>query len=114
MSVNVNIGDLTKPITALVKKISNAAGILYEPYQIIRIAKAEAERNRIRKESQIENAEIERRALERFKSEEIRKQQNIEGVIHLALPQLDEKADPTKVEDDWIANFFDKCKFISD
>ena len=53
MSVNVNIGDLTKPITALVKKISNAAGIIYEPYQIVRVAKAEAERELIRAESQI-------------------------------------------------------------
>src|SRR6267142_4149826 len=112
--MNINIGDITKPITALIKKILNATGILYEPTQIVRVAKAEAERDRIRKESQIENAELERRALERIKSEEIRKQRNIEGVIHLALPLLDEKADPTKVEDDWIANFFDKSKLISD
>jgi len=112
--MNIDIGDITKPITALIKKISNATGILYEPTQIVRVAKAEAERDRIRKESQIENAELERRALERINSEEIRKQRNIEGVIHLALPLLDEKADPTKVEDDWIANFFDKSKLISD
>jgi hypothetical protein len=32
----------------------------------------------------------------------------------LALPQVKEGSQPDKVEDDWIANFFDKCRLISD
>jgi hypothetical protein len=30
------------------------------------------------------------------------------------LPELTEAATPEKLEDDWITNFFDKCRLISD
>ena len=32
----INLGNLTKPADTLVKKISNAVGVLFEPRQIIR------------------------------------------------------------------------------
>jgi hypothetical protein len=31
-----------------------------------------------------------------------------------ALPQLDEGADPNAMEDDWVTNFFDKSRIVSD
>jgi hypothetical protein len=100
--------------TLLIEKISTAIGVWWEPSQIVRVARAEAERDRIKAESQLQITELERRALHRVLAEETKKQRNIERVIHQALPQLDEKADPAKVEDDWITNFFDKCKLVSD
>lgn len=30
------------------------------------------------------------------------------------MPGIDEKAQPEKIEDDWITNYFDKCRLVSD
>ena len=46
--------------------------------------------------------------------EEAKKQSNIEEITAKALPQVDENAQPQNMEDDWITNFFDKCRLISD
>jgi hypothetical protein len=35
-----NLGDISKPATTLIEKISNAAGIIYLPTHIKRVAKA--------------------------------------------------------------------------
>ncbi len=43
----INLGDLSKPATILIKKISNAVGILYEPRRIKNTAKAEAEADKL-------------------------------------------------------------------
>jgi len=52
--------------------------------------------------------------MHRFLEEEAKKQLNIEEITRRALPLLEEKASPQSVEDDWIANFFDKCRIVSD
>jgi len=39
----INLGDLSKPATVLIEKISAAVGALYEPRHIKRVAQAEAE-----------------------------------------------------------------------
>jgi hypothetical protein len=39
----VNIGDLTKPATVLIEMISDAIGGVARPWQILRVARAEAE-----------------------------------------------------------------------
>lgn len=109
----INIGELSKPATVLIEKISDAIGGVFKPYQIVRVAKAEAEAQRIETETQIEITDLERRAFARFMKEEARKQKNIEDITRKALPQLKESAEPEKVEEDWIANFFDKSRLIS-
>jgi len=50
----------------------------------------------------------------RFLEEEAKKQGNIEGITQKALPLLSEQAEPQKVEDDWITNFFDKSRIVAD
>jgi len=111
---NINFGDLTKPATVLIEKISEAIGGIFRPHQIRRIAEAEAEASRIKTVSEIEITDLQRRAIQRFFSEEAKKQQNIESITAMALPQLAEHASPENIEDDWITNFFDKCRLISD
>ncbi len=37
----INLGELSKPATVLIEKISDAVGGIFKPYQIIRAAKAE-------------------------------------------------------------------------
>jgi hypothetical protein len=56
----VKVEGLTKPATVLIEKISDAVGGIFKPYQIIRVAKAEAEAERIRAESQIEITDLHR------------------------------------------------------
>ena len=62
----INLGELSKPATVLVEKISDAIGGLFKPYQIVRVAKAEAQADRVRTEGQIEISDIQRRAFHRF------------------------------------------------
>lgn len=110
----INYGELSKPATVLIEKISAAVGGVFKPYQIVRLAKAEAEAERIHAESQIQISDLQRRAFYRFFEEEAKKQKNIEEITRQALPQLDDKSKPEQLEDDWITNFFDKCRLISD
>jgi hypothetical protein len=37
------LGDLAKPATVLIEKISDAVGGVFKPFQIVRVARAEAE-----------------------------------------------------------------------
>jgi Protein of unknown function (DUF2806) len=111
---HINLGDLGRPATALIEKISDAVGGIFKPYQIIRLAKAEAEANRIQTESQIAVTDLQRRAMHRFLEEEAKKQSNIEAITSNALPLLDDKSAPQNVANDWITNFFDKSRIVSD
>jgi hypothetical protein len=110
----INIGELSRPATVLVEKISDAVGGIFKPYQIVRVAKAEAQADRVRAEGQIEISDLQRRAFHRFLNEEAQKQKNIEEITQNALPLLDEDSKPNEVEDDWIAHFFDRCRLVSD
>jgi len=109
----INLGEISKPATVLIEKISDALGGYFKPYQITRVAKAEAEADIIKAKSQIEITSLEQRAVQRFISEEAKKQENIESITKKALPDLNENSDPGEIEDDWIVNFFDKCRLIS-
>jgi len=113
-NVIVNLGELSKPADTLIKKISNAVGGIFKPYQIKRVAKAEAEAALIQAQTEIQITDLHRRAMHRFIEEEANRQKNIEDITAKALPQLNDEADPSKVEDDWITNFFDKCRIVSD
>ena len=108
------LGDLTNPASVLIEKISDAVGGVFRPYQIVRVAKAEAEADLIRAESQIQVTDLHRRAMHRFVEEEAKRQSNIEGITGQALPLLQDQSNPQNVADDWITNFFDKCRIVSD
>ena len=110
----INLGDLAKPATVLVEKISDAIGGIFKPYQIRRIAQAEGEAEKIRAAAQIEVTDLQRRAMFRFIAEEAKKQDNIETITRKALPDIKADAHPEGIENDWITNFFDKCRLISD
>ena len=103
----LNLGKASKPANTLIKKISNAAGVLFEPRQIRRVAKAKAEAARIEAQSEIEITDLHRRATRRWIEEEAQRQKNMEDIAAKALPQLDENAKPDSIEDDWIVNFFE-------
>jgi hypothetical protein len=124
-NVPFNIGDLAKPATTLIEKVSEGIGGIFAPYQIVRIEKAKSKAaeikaksdalvNTIQYDSNIEVNEKMKRAAMRLMAEETRKQDNIESITTKAIEDLKEDAKPENIENDWIANFFDKCKLVSD
>ena len=110
----INLGDLSKPADTLIKKISNAVGVLFEPRQIKRIAKAKAEAARMEVQSDIEITDLHRRSIRRWIEEEATRQKNMEDITAKALPELNENAKSDSIEDDWLVNFFDKSRIVSD
>lgn len=110
----IDLSNLSKPVDTLIKKISNATGILFEPRQIRRIAKAKADAALTEVESEIQITDLHRRAVRRWIEEEAQHQNNIEQITSKAIPQLNEDANPDSMEDDWVTNFFDKARIVSD
>lgn len=110
----VNLGDLSKPANTLIKKVSKAVGGAFAPYQIKRVAKAEAEAAIMKAQAEIQITELHQRAMHRFIEEEAQKQKNIEDITNRALPLLKEDADAGRMDDDWVTNFFDKSRIVSD
>ena len=119
------LGQLAKPVEKLIEKVSSGIGILYEPTQIRRKAKAEADAREIETKSRIttdqllakagiENRELGQRALARLAYEETKAQQNMEEVLTGATHYLNEDADPDKIDNDWLTHFFNKCRQFSD
>ena len=109
-----NVGDLAKPFDTLVKKIAKGVGTLYEPRRIKNVAKAEAEAEKIKAASDIEITDLHRRAEQRRIEEEAKHQKNMEDITAKAAPHLNEDANPDAMDDDWVANLFDKCRIVSD
>jgi hypothetical protein len=109
----INIGELSKPATVLIEKVSSAIGVLYEPRRIRKEAEAKADAALIEAESRIQIRELERRALTRFVVEQTREQKNIEDITTKALPNLDPGSDPSTMDEDWISDFFAKCRRVS-
>ncbi len=112
----INLGDLAKPATVLIEKVSNAVGVLYEPRRIKNKAAAEAEADKIKALANIELSEIEQRGLERLVHQEGRKQENIENIENItakAAKDLPPEAKTEELEEDWVAHFFDKCDKVS-
>ena len=110
----VDLTGISKPADTLIKKVSNAVGGLFVPYQIKRVAKAETEAAMIKAQSDIEITDLHRRAMHRWIDEEARRQKNMEDITNKALSQLNKEANPDSMEDDWITNFFDKSRIVSD
>lgn len=110
----VNLGNLAEPAKVLILKVSDAVGGIFKPYQIKRVAKAEAVAEIIRATAQLEISELQQRAISRFVVEESAKQESIETITKKAIPLLKDDADPAKIEKDWIVDFFDKSRIVSD
>lgn len=110
----INLGELSRPATVLIEKVSDAIGGVFRPSQTRRMAKAEADAAITQAHAQIQISDLQRRAMHRFVSEEGQKQENIENITRKALPDVASDAKPEAVENDWIVNFFDKSRLVSD
>jgi len=113
--IEIDLGSLTKPATILIERVSDMVGAVFKPVQLKRMARAEAEADKIKALAAFDlGTEIEHRAMQRLIHEESRKQENIESITLQAVQNLDEDASPEKIEDDWITFFFEKCRLISE
>ena len=110
----ISLGDLSKPATVLIEKVSNAIGVLYEPRRIVNRAEAEAKAEKIKCMASIELNEIQQRAIDRFVQQEAKKQENIEQITAQAAINIPPEAKTEDLEEDWIAHFFDRCEKVSD
>lgn len=110
----VNLGDISQPVTVLIEKVSSAVGFLYEPIHVKRMARAEAEAEKIKALARIELSEIEKRTMNRFLHQEVRKQINIEQITAQAIDALPMDAKVDDLQEDWIVHFFKQCETVSD
>ena len=113
-----------KAATALIAKVSDAMGGILQPWQIKRVARAEAEAeitrakgsataDIIRAESEARTQEIKRRAMARLDWEEVQQQANMESIIQKSLLEVSEEATPENIEQDWLTYFLKHCRLIS-
>jgi hypothetical protein len=104
----------SKVAEKLIDKIARIQEIRYEPTRIVRAAHAEAEADKIKAVGRVEINELERRALERMVREEGRHQGNMEAITSKAALKLNDGARPEDIEDDWLVDFFEKCRTVGD
>lgn len=105
---------LSEPVSKLVEAIRSAVGVIYEPTNIRRKAKAEADAAIIRLEGEIELHGIAQRASRRINHRELRRQENIEKIVNQAQQELPETVDKQPVNEDWISQFFNLSQDIGD
>lgn len=109
-----DIAGFSKPCIALIDKISEAVGGLCRPWQMVRVAKAEAEVAVIKAHQELQVTDIKTRAMLRFEEEQVQYQRNMEEIVKKALPQVKEAAQPERIDKDWLTYFFDKSRLVSD
>jgi hypothetical protein len=113
----IEIGDLTglkAPACKLIEKVSEAVGGVFQPWQTRRVADAEADALLKKGIAEIQLEGMQRRAMQRWFDEETRKQANIESITEKAIPLLNDDSDASKIEDDWVTNFFERSRNVSD
>ena len=109
----VNLGKITKPAELLIEKISLATGAIFAPYQTKRMAKAGAHAKIIDAHAEVEILDIQQRATHRLQTESLRHQRNIEAIRDGAIPHLGDTSTPNEIDDDWITDFFEQCRNVS-
>ena len=111
---NLNLGNRTKAAKALLKKTSETGVGPFAYWKINLGARAKAAAALIEAQSEIQITELQQRAAWRLLEEEAQYQKNMEGITAKALPQLDENANADSIENDWLFNFFNKSRIVSD
>lgn len=128
----INLKDVSKPIVALIDALKRGVGVLYEPTRIRRLAKAKADEILILAGAELKKNEIfsavQNRVgqaipsdqlteiVSRIVSKEVKRQENIDEIVQVALIDLEKKKDipEAKPDTDWLTRFFDIAESVSD
>jgi uncharacterized repeat protein (TIGR03899 family) len=112
---NISVIDtksLSEPISKLIGAVQSAIGVLYEPTQTRRKAKADADASLIKMKADLAIRDLAARAEGRVKAKELRRQQNIESILEKAAQFLPETVSNEKVDEDWIVQFFEQSQDV--
>lgn len=104
---------LEKPATELINRVSDAVGGIAKPWQIKRVAHAEADAKKILAAADLEITEMRERAIKRMVLEEEKNQQNIEAITTKAIPHLSDSAKPQDLDEDFVRYLFEKARLVS-
>ncbi len=99
----------------IVDRLFDLFGASRRPKLVIDMAKAKAEASRIAANAEIDIAEMHQRAKQRYHSQEIAYQQNMQAIIREAMPLLvDQREEKTNLDNEWFSAFYEKAKVCSD
>jgi hypothetical protein len=124
LDLDLGLGDLSQAKADvsinLFNKFCSAIGWLTEPYRIVRLAKANSEARLIEETTNLKIEHLKKNfpdseaSIDRFLGEERKKQENTLSIIKKTIRYLKETAKPQDIDNDWILNFNDKSKLISE
>lgn len=135
MNLPETVEKLVDPVEKLIETVARGVGKVYEPTHVKRMAKAKAQEIRTISAAVRDNADLPMyyangvvgidatstsdlasRAAIRLGAQELRKQQNIESVIHFSKNELEkvEGASSESVDPDWTTRFMNSVEDIGD
>lgn len=109
-----DLAGLSEPACKLIDALRATTGVLFEPTRIRRKAKAEADAAIVDAKAQLQIKDLERRAFDRIKHREARRQDNIENIVGGATQQLPPDSTAQSLDEDWASEFMNHCQDISD
>ncbi|MBO9435763.1 DUF2806 domain-containing protein [Ruegeria sp. R13_0] len=121
----INLGDVSKPAEILVERFCDGVGGVFKPWQIRRIAKAEAdaeitkakgelEKQKLAQASEMAQTEIGQRAISRLVDQEIRNQINMESILSIAIESVSKSSDPGNISNQFVSKVFENCKTVEE
>ena len=113
-----------KSVAKLIDTVGEQIGLFLEPAHTrrkgqakadvaVREAEAKAEVAFVRFESKLAIRDLEDRVEERVRRRETKRQENLESIIGHAVRELPESVADQPVDEDWVAEFFNRCEDVS-
>lgn len=124
MALIQNTTAIPKAVAKLIDTVRNQIGLFLEPTHIRRKgqaeagvkvseARAKADVAVLRIENKLAIQDIQERAAERVHILEEKRQKNLEAIASQASHELPADVSDVPVDEDWVAQFFDHCKDVS-
>jgi len=110
---NVDLEGPSAVAKVLIEKVSSAIAGATQASRYYKLERVKADAKIIHAKADIAVEELRERALNRFVDEQVKQQMNMEGVAAKALPEIKIGAVAENVEDDWVTEFFQKCRTVS-
>lgn len=108
-----HLAKVSRVVELLIEKASRGMGALYEPTYVRRMANAQRDAAIIAAEGDIEIRDMTERAIHRMAAEQLSHQRNMESILNIAKDSLRADASPEDIDDDWIAEFFQRSRSVS-